>query len=54
VLFIRSDLFTPFDAELKLNDLDTFADKATFGPVAVAGLGRGQASGHFARRPPSK
>jgi inhibitor of cysteine peptidase len=29
VLFIGSDLFTLSDAELKLNDLDTLADKAT-------------------------
>jgi hypothetical protein len=29
VLFIGSDLFTLSDAELKLNELDTLADKAT-------------------------
>jgi hypothetical protein len=29
VLFIGSDLFTLSDAELKLNDLDTLAGKAT-------------------------
>jgi hypothetical protein len=33
VLFIGSDLFTPSDAELKLNDLDTLADKASGWPA---------------------